>query len=103
MAQVQGPLFSLTATGQFRGLEFRTGGGKTIVASPKDIQAERRPAQVTQNNRFRVALNAWNNLSEPDKADWGVSANGTGMSGYKLFISEYFTQNIQPPGIPQRP
>ncbi|MDS4029493.1 MAG: hypothetical protein RKO66_05420 [Candidatus Contendobacter sp.] len=103
MAKVKGPLFSLAASGSFRGMEFRTGGGETTVAAPREIQAQRRPAQVAQNNRFRNALEAWNGLDAEAKAAWIAGAVGTGMSGYKRFISEYMMQNIIPPNIPLMP
>ncbi|MDG4594217.1 MAG: hypothetical protein P9F75_00735 [Candidatus Contendobacter sp.] len=102
MAKVKGPLFSLSASGLFRGMEFRTGGGETTVAAPREIKAQRRPAQVAQNQRFKTALQAWTELSQEEKNGWTASATGTGMSGYKFYISEYLNQNIIPPNQPQR-
>ena len=102
MAKVKAPLFSLAASGTFRGMEFRTGGGETIVAAPREIQAQRRPAQVAQNQRFKTALQAWTALEQEEKAGWIAAATGTGMSGYKFYIAEYLNQNIIPPNQPQR-
>lgn len=103
MAKVKGPLFSLAATGKFRGIEFRTGGGETTVAGPKTITTPRRPAQVAQGQRFKAAVEAWNALPPADKDLWKASASGTGMNGYQLYISEHINQNVIPPAQPERP
>ncbi len=103
MAKVKGPLFSLAASGSFRGMEFRTGSGETTVAAPRTVGVSRRPGQVAQNQRFKTALEAWGALSQEQKAGWIASATGTGMSGYKLYISEYLNQNIYPPNQPLLP
>lgn len=103
MAKVKGPLFSLAATGEFRGMEFRTGNGETTVAAPREITAPRRPAQVAQSNRFKIATSAWRELDTAEKDLWKTSAAPLSISGYNLYVSEYINQNVTPPGQPNRP
>ena len=104
MARVVGPLFSLGASGEFRNaMEFRTGGGKTVVTGIRNPPNNRTPAQLAQAQRFQDAINGWRGLSTPEKANWATSAQGTGFSAYQLFLSEWFTQNIYPPDTPTPP
>lgn len=100
MARVKGPLFSLSATGEFKGMEFRTGGGSTVVAAPKTVLAPRRPAQIAQQAAFQTAVNAWKALDANGQQTWRTAAQNTGMSGYQLYVSEYLTQAIVPPDQP---
>lgn len=103
MARVKGPLFSLSATGEFKGMEFRTGSGSTVVAAPKVVQAPRRPAQLAQQAAFQTAVQAWKALDANGQQAWRTAAQNTGLSGYQLYISEYMTQAIVPPGQPVPP
>jgi hypothetical protein len=104
MARVKGPLLSLSASGNFRGLmEFRTGGGTTVVCGTRTPPGYRTPNQRAQAERFRQAKDAWNGLTALERAGWRDAAIGTGLSGYKLFLSEWFTQRITPPGLPVPP
>lgn len=103
MAKVKGPLFSLAATGEFRGMHFRTADGATTVAAPREITTPRRPAQVAQSSRFKMATAAWSALDTTEKALWKASAAPLSISGYNLYVSEYINQNITPPGQPNRP
>jgi hypothetical protein len=104
MARVKGPLLSLSASGDFRGLmEFRTGGGKTVVCGSRQPPGYRTASQRAQAEKFRQAKDAWNGLSPLERAGWKDAAIGTGLSGYKLFLSEWFTQLIAPPGLPVPP
>lgn len=102
MAKVVGPLFSLTASGNFRGLmEFRT--GEVIVGSPKTQKPPRSPAQQAQAARFQTAVEAWRDLSEADQTNWKTAGASRGLSGYQIYVSEYLIQGITPPGQPLLP
>lgn len=104
MTRVKGPLFSVTASGDFLGLmEFRTTGDQTIVAGHKQKPAMRSAAQIAQATRFKNAVAGWNTLDAAAKLTWKNKAISLGMTGYQLFMSEYQTQNIVPPGLPILP
>ena len=104
MATVKGPLFSVAATGKFNGvMEFRTGSGKTTVHGIRNISAERSQAQQAQSLRFAQAVSGWKTLSSLQKEAWKTAALQTGHNGYQLYLSEYQTQNIQPPNHPVIP
>lgn len=94
MAKVKGPLFSIAATGEFRGMHFRTGSGNTTVAGPRETSTPRRPAQVAQSERFKTAITGWNALDDTAKAAWKAAAANTGMNGYQLYVSEFIHQAI---------
>lgn len=103
MARVKGPLFSVAASGKFKGMEFRTGGGTTTVATQRTPPRERTPAQIAQATRFQVAVTAWKALDDTTHQQWKQAAQGTGNSGYQLYIAEYIGQAITPPGQPAIP
>ena len=104
MTRVKGPLFSLTASGQFDDkFQFRTTGGKTIVTRPQLTSPPRSAAQAAQSVRFANAVGGWKALGLIERDLWRNAAIGTGLSGYQLYLSEYQTQTIVPPGQPARP
>jgi len=101
MVRVKGPLFSVAATGIFNGLmEYRTGSGKTTVHGLRKISGPRSDAQQAQSLRFAQAVSGWQSLSLLTKTAWKTAATHTSYNGYQLYISEYQTQNIQPPSQP---
>lgn len=104
MVKVVGPLMSLGASGNFRGvMEFRTGSGKSTVTAPRRKPAFRSSAQQEQASAFKMAIEGWNNASESTKTSWKNAAMGTGLTGYQLWITEWFTQNTAPPDEPEIP
>ena len=104
MTKVKGSLFSLAASGMFNGLmEFRTGGGKTIVHGIRSKPTTRSVAQQAQSLRFATAVAGWKILSVEDRQSWKDSAQNTGHNGYQLYLSEFATQNIIPPDQPLIP
>lgn len=104
MAKVKGPLFSVAASGKFNGvMEFRAGATQTTVHGPRAKGGPRSAAQLAQSLRFGNAVAAWKALDEAGKAAWKTAGAAAGMTGYQLFISEYQTQNISPPGLPTVP
>lgn len=104
MTRVKGPLFSVSASGDFLGLmEFRTTGDQTIVAGHKQKPSSRSPAQVAQSLRFKNAIAGWKSIDATAQETWKTRGTALGMTGYQLFISEYQTQNCVPPAIPTLP
>jgi hypothetical protein len=104
MAKVKGPLFSLSASGEFNGMmEFRTVGSGTVAAGVKSRVPPRSPAQAAQTARFSRAVGGWRTLTLEQRNAWRTAGPAHGMTGYQLYISEYQTQGIQPPGQPQIP
>ena len=104
MVRVKGPLFSVAASGIFNGLmEYRTGSGKTTVHGIRRPNPTRSVAQVEQSLRFSHAVIGWQALNTSQKIAWKTAALATPHNGYQLYISEYQTQNIQPPNQPIAP
>lgn len=104
MTRVKGPLFSVSASGDFLGLmEFRTIGDQTIVAGHKQPPSNRSTAQAAQATRFKNAVAGWKSLDAAAQLTWKNKATPLGMTGYQLFISEYMTQNCVPPNLPILP
>lgn len=104
MARTKGPLFSVSASGDFRGvMEFRSGGGRTIVAGAKQSHPARTAAQQAQAQKFTRAKDQWNLLSADARQVWRTAAQGMGVTGYQLYISEYINQNVTPPDQPTPP
>lgn len=103
MAKVKGPLFSLSASGAFRGIvEYRTVAGETVAAGIKAYVPPRTPAQAAQTNRFKDAVIGWRTATTEQKAAWNAAAPA-GTTGYRYYLSEYIFQNVQPPGQPTPP
>ena len=104
MPKVKGPLFSLSASGTFKNmLEFRTGGGKTIVAPARAPNPIRSLAQQGQSTRFKNASAAWASLGNTAQATWKARATKLGKKGYQFFLAEYIGQKITPPALPILP
>ena len=106
MPKVTGPLFSLSATGTFMGaLEFRkcpAGGG--IVARIRKRTKLRSASQVQHNQKWSAATAAWTGLMDVEKTTWSDKAQTNGYkSGFRLWISEWYTQRIQSPDRPLLP
>ena len=104
MASVKGPLFSVAATGKFNNvMEFRTGSGKTTVHGIRSVPLTRSQAQQAQSLRFAQAVSGWKALTPLQKEAWKTGALKTVYNGYQFYLSEYHTQNIQPPNNPVIP
>lgn len=104
MPKVTGPLFSVAASGVFRGeMEFRIVDGETIVTGKRAAPTSRSAAQQQQSARFAAAVAAWKLATSGTRAAWKTAAAATGMTGYQLWISEYQGQNITPPDEPVIP
>jgi len=89
-------------TDQIFRLPARVGFLDLVVASRKP--RERSSAQRRHNRAWAAASVAWNGLIADEKAAWQEKAKALGYkAGYRLWISEWFTQGIQPSGKPLLP
>lgn len=104
MAKAKGPILCLSASGKFGNLfEVRaTDSGHQIIPIRRKPEG-RSAAQQAQTNRFQVAIGAWKELTPEQKDAWNQAAQGTGMIGYRLYLSEYLGQGIQTPDQPLLP
>lgn len=104
MPKVRGPLFSLSASGQFDDkVQFRTTAAGCIATKPQLTTPPRSPAQTAQAARFQIAVQGWRDAGIPTRDAWRVAATSTGMTGYQFWVSEYLGQNIVPPAQPMIP
>lgn len=104
MARVRAPLFSLGASGAFgRVLVFRTSLRGTSAQRMPRIRVRPSQVQTTRRQAFREAAAAWRNINEAAKYLWKQEGQERHMSGYNLWISEWYTQGITPPNLPTLP
>ncbi|CAK0779915.1 hypothetical protein CCP4SC76_7100012 [Gammaproteobacteria bacterium] len=89
-------------TDQTLRLPARVGFLDLVIASRKP--RERSSAQCRHNRAWAAASAAWHDLMADEKAAWQEKAKALGYKvGYRLWVSEWFTQGIQPPGRPLLP
>ncbi len=89
-------------TGQTFRLPVRVGFLDLIVAQRKP--RERSIAQRRHNRAWATASAAWHDLMADEKAAWQEKAKTLGYKvGYRLWLSEWFAQGIQPPDMPLLP
>lgn len=93
MVKVINPLFSNSAHGRVGGLVYQVGRSGQYVKGHVPQHKKPTIAQLQQNYFFGVAADAWRLLTDEQKQEWNVSAYGSGMSGYNLYIKK----NIQHP------
>ena len=104
MARVTAPLFSGAASGQFSDIcEFRMVNGKAVVTGTKTRRKPLAAATQVQASRFSTAAAEWRALSEEQQDQWVDAGYMHGLTGYQLYIREYLTQGITPPGQPTIP
>ena len=108
MPKVTGPLFSLSASGTFMGaIEFRKrqeGGGVVTRIRTRKRTKPRTASQVQHNQQWSAASAAWRGLFDVEKSTWNDKAKTNGYkSGFRLWISEWFTQRIKSPDRPLLP
>ena len=100
MAKVQGPAFSVLAHGTVaKILTFqRRPGGVAAIKKPVPTN-HRTTAQATCRQLMYSARNAWNSLSQENKAYWDTQALAIGgLSGYNLFIKTFIDSANQAGG-----
>jgi len=73
MAQVKGPLFSLSAHKTLGGrLEFSTRRGKCFLRAHQQPTDRRSSAQATERDFFLEASTYWQTLSAEQKQEWAT-------------------------------
>jgi hypothetical protein len=101
MAKVQGPAFSVLATGTIGNIltfQRRPGG---IAAIKKPIPTDHRTTdQAACRELMYSARNAWSALSQENKSYWDTQALAIGgLSGYNLFIKTFINAANETGGI----
>lgn len=93
MTKVIGPLFSLSASGTYRGqFVFRTRAGATFVATlPSDLPA-RTAGQVAHAQNISDMSAAWSAESQPTRDIWIACALTMGKIGYQLWWEQWIIQ-----------
>jgi len=104
MVKVVGPLFSLSASGTFRReITFSAVNGNTIASGVPKRKNQRTPAQQAQANSVAAMSSAWSAMSETEKQLWKDCGQTYNKTGYKLFWSEWFLQNVSQGNNPVLP
>jgi len=92
MPKVEGPAFSIGATGTLGNVLTyqRRGSSYAVIRKPVPTGKPTGKQLSNRRNMYR-ARNAWTALSASDKALWDEKAVGLqGRSGYNLFIKNWF-------------
>jgi hypothetical protein len=99
MTRVQGPLFSVTASGtigdaivytNWKGLPYVR--CRVIPANPRTDD------QVSIRNTLTAGVSSWQDeasVPADAKATWDLYASGTGMSGFNRYIKRFIETNTQ--------
>jgi len=99
MTRVQGPLFSVTASGtigdaitysNWKGLPYVR--SRVIPANPKTA------AQTSIRNTMTGGVSAWQDTASvpaTSRLSWDYYASGTGMSGFNRYIKKFIETNTQ--------
>ena len=104
MAKIQGPLFSVSASGTIADTA-------TYRATPRGAIAQMPPIPKTAANanqrreraRFALALLGWKALNETAKAQWEAAGLAFGMAAHKLYTKSYIDQRCQGTEVPSIP
>lgn len=90
MAKVTGPLFSRTASGNWKKILIYTSAKRISIVKKffisKDPQTEE---QTEQRNLYSEGVTSWNSLTEEQKEYWGEESEEKGITGFNLFMREY--------------
>jgi hypothetical protein len=104
MPKLQGPLFSLGASGSIgKTLVFRkTRHGLTVQrwSKPTDPATD---AQLPYRAYWSAARDAWRALEAADRATWQQCATSWSLPPFTLFAREYILQRITAPNLPLIP
>lgn len=100
MAQGNGPLFSLEATGSIgNALTYGKRLGRNIIKRKNVTVKTRTLAQIISRAVVAYATPVWNSLSESEKNAWNVAAEPLQISGYNLFISTSRKNQMEDRGV----
>ena len=96
MARVQGPLFSLAASGTVGGLlTARMGKDGAQVIKKAVMTVPPSASQLENRSRMNDALEGFKALSSADKIDWSAWAGSRNISTWVAYFAEWQKQNVQ--------
>jgi hypothetical protein len=104
MAKTTGPLFSLAASGTFRGaIVFRTRQGATYAGGLPKITAARSAAQLNHSIKVAELNAAWSILPPATQTAWGDCGASFNLRGHQLWWREWIAQGSDPENPPVLP
>lgn len=99
MTRVQGPMFSVTASGTIAdAITYSNWKGLPYVRSRVVPANPRTDPQTSIRNTLKAGVSVWQDTaSQPvaSKSSWDYYASGTGMSGFNRYASLFITTNTQ--------
>jgi hypothetical protein len=96
MAKVIGPLLSNEASGKIgERLTFSVRAGGQQVRFQKAQTNVSNFKQLRNQEIYKDAVAAWNFLSPAEKAVWKTLASGQFLTGYNLFVQDYYMGTIR--------
>lgn len=87
MARVNGPLFSITASGKLAdAIVYSRWKGRDYVRQWLIPQNPRDPKQVNVRLAFALLVAYWHTQTDPNKALWQTFADDLKLSGFNVFM-----------------
>lgn len=104
MPKVQGPLFSLAASGTVaKHLTFRTSPLDAIAQWKPVPTGKPSPAQLIERARVRLAAQLWMSLDLTDRQAWRDYAIARSKAPWIAFCNEYLIQQCDAENLPLIP
>lgn len=104
MAKIQGPLFSVSASGTVANTAtYRATPRGTIAQMPPIPKTAANANQRRERARFALALLGWKVLDDTARANWVTAGLAFGMAAHKLYTREYINQRCQGTEVPSIP
>lgn len=104
MPKVNGPLFSLRASGTLgKTLTFGTLNDQPIVRRHVIPADPSTPAMQLQRQRVANIAAGWGTLDTLQQSAWNTAAAAYQMNGYAYFLQQYHFQGCTPPELPSIP
>jgi hypothetical protein len=104
MPKVKGPLFSLQASGTYRGeFTFHQKGATCVVRPKAKVTPSNTTAQATHRTKVSQMSAGWLALTPTQRTNWNTAAVGITSSGRAYFWAQWFAQASypgHPPSIP---
>jgi len=99
MTRVQGPLFSVTASGTlYNAVVFSNWKGLPYVRSRVIPANPRTDDQISIRKTLTAGVSTWQDDAQvpaASKQSWDYYASGTGMSGFNRYIRAFIKTNTQ--------
>lgn len=104
MAKIQGPLFSVSASGTVANTAtYRATPRGTIAQMPPIPKTAANANQRRERARFALALVGWQAIDATARAEWIAAGLAFGMAAHKLYTQSYINQRCQGTDIPLIP